>query len=525
MWGNLLSQGLGAALNYAMRPDSPDYNAIAQQQGNQNLQAALLQTALNRPDVTGPYGSQTWSTVADPNSPGGFRSSTEIKLSPEQQRLYDQDIALRTGQGQVGQTLLDQFRGNTSSPFDLGAYGPQSRMGQTSRLYDPDGGVHFEQVRQQLGQGPQFQGYGAGPRYDRATGSSQYGAFELGPMGGPQMGRVGTQGPAARDLYGQQGYEGSRTQVQDAYQRRMERLRGSQMEADTAALDSKLKNMGLTEGTEAYDRELRNLRQSQNTERSDWADRAILAGGQEQSRLAGIDLAADAQGFGQRQTGFQDMLQAFGFNNTAGQQEFSNILAGLGQRNAARQAGGASSLAETQANNTWARQGMEDTRTAVDQGNNIAQQGFTNRRTTAGFNNDAYNQEWNRYMQALNTDQALRSGRSAEDNTLRSQAIAEGLQARGLPLTEFNQLRQGYGAQVPQTQGGPAGQVTPTNVMGAAQSQYGANLNNYNANTALLQQIINGMGGMNWGGAFGMGQSGQPGGYSPDTLNYFYGGG
>lgn len=76
-----------------------------------------------------------------------------------------------------------------------------------------------------------------------------------------------------------------RDKVTSALFDRLTRLRKPQMDRDRSALDVQLRNQGLMPGTEAYDNGMKSMLDSQNTEMSDAADRALLAGGTEQSRL------------------------------------------------------------------------------------------------------------------------------------------------------------------------------------------------------------------------------------------------
>lgn len=124
-----------------------------------------------------------------------------------------------------------------------------------------------------------------------------------------------------RNLPDYNNYEDQRTRVDDAVMSRYDR-HFADMEA---ALDQKLRNQGLVPGSEAYDTQFRQLREQQN----DAAMQAILVGGQEQSRLAGLDaqaarfgLDAQRQGFDQAEAQGMFALGAMEANNRAQGQEF-----------------------------------------------------------------------------------------------------------------------------------------------------------------------------------------------------------
>jgi hypothetical protein len=121
------------------------------------------------------------------------------------------------------------------------------------------------------------------------------------------------------------------------------------LEQNRSRLESQLSNQGVKLGTEAYDRAIGNFGQQENDARM----AAILAGGEEQSRMTGLEAGRAAfqnsaqqqqfnQNLGRAEFGNNANQQAFanratqlGFNNAAGQQEFDNRLTGAGFNNAA----------------------------------------------------------------------------------------------------------------------------------------------------------------------------------------------
>ncbi|MDF9301606.1 tail fiber domain-containing protein [Tritonibacter mobilis] len=128
-----------------------------------------------------------------------------------------------------------------------------------------------------------------------------------------------------------------RRRVEDALMSRM----NPQLERDQEALRARLVGQGIREGSEAYDRAMNRFGEQSNDARM----QAILAGGQEQSRLVGLEAdragfenAAQAQQYGQnandaefmnsaRSNEFGMELSGKGFNNDAELQEFNRSLA------------------------------------------------------------------------------------------------------------------------------------------------------------------------------------------------------
>jgi hypothetical protein len=146
-----LGAGLVAQQLGPDQPATPDFQAAAQQQGQDNLNAALVQNQMNRVDTTTPFGSQTFGRVADPNAPGGYRYTSNITLSPEQQALYQAETSNQIGMQNLAGQLQGRVGEGLAAPFSLGSVGDAARLSS-----DPNA---FSAERDQLTQA----------MYDRAT--------------------------------------------------------------------------------------------------------------------------------------------------------------------------------------------------------------------------------------------------------------------------------------------------------------------------------------------------------------------
>jgi hypothetical protein len=152
--GNAAGNLAVGAVAQALGPDAPatpDFQAAAAQQGQDNLQAALVQNQMNRVDTTTPFGSQTFNRVADPNAPGGYRYTSNITLSPEQQALYQAETSNQIGMQNLAGQLQGRVGEGLAAPFSLGSVGDAARLNS-----DPNA---FSAERDQLTQA----------MYDRAT--------------------------------------------------------------------------------------------------------------------------------------------------------------------------------------------------------------------------------------------------------------------------------------------------------------------------------------------------------------------
>ncbi len=120
-------------------PPQPDYIGAANAQSLGSIGTALANNLMSHPNISTPLGSQTWNQTGSSkiNIPGlgGIdipQYSQTVSLSPEQQKLYDQQTKLSGG-------LLGQASQNLSQPQDLNsvqAINDKAYGALTSRL-DP----------------------------------------------------------------------------------------------------------------------------------------------------------------------------------------------------------------------------------------------------------------------------------------------------------------------------------------------------------------------------------------------------
>ena len=213
----------------------------------------------------------------------------------------------------------------------------------------------------------------------------------------------------------------------------MDRMR-PENERTQRGLETKLANMGLTRGSEAWNREMQRLGDQQSRQAFD----AMNTAGMEQQRQFGMGM----QG---RQQGWNEMLGSGQFQNAAQNQGYGQQLGQNAQNYGMFQGAGAQNFGQQQA---------------------------------------AGSQNFNQGMQA-----------SEYNNKLRQQQIAEQAMQRGMPLNELNALLTGQQVGMPSmpnfSQSQRAGSV---DYSGAANNQYNASLDAYNARQAGTQGIFSGLG-------------------------------
>lgn len=183
-------------------PPAPDYRGAAEEQAGASKEIAIGQQYADRPNVSTPWGTQTWtpSTVKDPTT--GKDQTTwnqTIALDPEQQAALDDQMALQAGRSDAALGLLGQATGSLKDPIDVS---------------------------------------GLPERQSLTAGKLPTTAFDFGP-----------------------GIDsGYRQKAQDATWQ----LQKPMLDERRADTENKLANMGFARGSEAWDREMRSVDDAEN---------------------------------------------------------------------------------------------------------------------------------------------------------------------------------------------------------------------------------------------------------------------
>ena len=114
--GGLLGGVTGALFGKPTQPATPDYTGAAQATASGNLDAARAAVAANRVNQVNPYGSLNYAvTGQDPYGNPTWTATTS--LSPDQQQLYNYDIATSKGLGELQQKGLGYVSNMLDQPF------------------------------------------------------------------------------------------------------------------------------------------------------------------------------------------------------------------------------------------------------------------------------------------------------------------------------------------------------------------------------------------------------------------------
>ena len=264
-------------------PTPPDPAQTAGAQTAQNIGTAIAQQYLNNTNQVTPNGSLTYDqsgsySFTDPNTGKVYdipRFTATQTLSPTGERLNRIGNQTSINLAQLGRDQSERLQGHLGSNFSLDGM--------------PQGGS---------------------------------------AVGAPTLRDSFDAGGNITTSYGTD-FSRDRQRVEDALMSRL----NPQLSQDKEALRTSLVNQGVVEGSEAFDRAMGRADRASTDARM----QVVLAGGQEQSRLAGLERdratfenAAQAQQFGQNQS-------VAGFGNATAQQNFANAQATYDMQNADRQ--------------------------------------------------------------------------------------------------------------------------------------------------------------------------------------------
>lgn len=250
-------------------PEPPSPTETSAAQTGTNVATAIANTALGAVDQFTPDGSLTYSF----GSPSGvsrdqFNADWYMQQNPDVAQNYVGDAWSHWNQHGRFEGRMP-YEGYTPAP---GANDPNAYYSWT----DPSTGQTYQIPRVTATttlspQGEQLRDLNNETRTNMATVGRDASAF---------LGDYLTERPELRTTYGTD-WSADRKRVEDAMLSRLQ----PQFARDRDALQTRLANQGITPGSEAWAREIEAFERSVNDARTG----VVLAGGDEQSRLAGLD--------------------------------------------------------------------------------------------------------------------------------------------------------------------------------------------------------------------------------------------
>ena len=230
--------------NPCAKPASPDYAAIAKQQGVENKDTAISQSLLNNPNLVTPYGTSTYTGI-----PGTERQTLTQNLSPDEQAKLDLSNSIQKSSLGILQGDLPNIQAALSGPFGM--------------------------------EGKALEGYD--PRY----GPTQKVPTDLSFAGAPGM-------PSADARVLQQ--------VEDAMYGQGAQYLDPQYKQTENDMRVRLANQGIVPGTEAYNTELENFRLGKQKAYGDLTQSSIMSGQQAMQNLYNMAMSGRQQGVNEATT-------------------------------------------------------------------------------------------------------------------------------------------------------------------------------------------------------------------------------
>ena len=302
--------GKGSDINF---PDQPDGAALAQQQGQNNLEAAIATSLLNQVGENTPYGSVNYTPSGATTRIGGYNVPSftrNVNLTPQAQAQLDAQQATSMNLAQLGQENIGRVRGAQEANLNF------------QGLPDMVSGINAAPISG-------FQAPG-----QEVSSSLQ----EFDPLAASGLFGIGGD-------FAQQGSDLERATF-DRGMSLLEPQFGRQMEE----AEVRMSERGLPLSSQIGQNILGGVQTARGRQMNELALASVQAGRQEQERLANQSMRVRGQQFGELmgrgQFGQQAQQQAFG-QSLAGQQAANaaqqlsyNQAAGNAQlQNAARQGG------------------------------------------------------------------------------------------------------------------------------------------------------------------------------------------
>lgn len=427
-------------------PAPPDPYQTADAQAGMNRDTAEYNAALNRINTYTPWGSQTYNVTGTDPSTGAPIYEQNINLSDSQQQLLDLQNQQNLQLGEIGSNVMAGMNGQ---PVD------------TSGIPGVQSGFSLG------GPGMQYGYNAADPRMSLNTGGLP------GLQSGYQTQNLQTQLDAdLPDLPGQSDLAAFRNEAEGALYDRGTRYLDRDYDRREDQMRTRLANQGIVEGSEAYSNSIDDFERGRETAYAQARDTAIAGGGAEASRMFDIGSRGRGQLYGEALSGGNFANTAIDANNrTAGN------LAGFA--NQARGQGYGEAIGEGTFANAAASQFTNQNRDASAYANQARSQALAEALSGANLNNQA-----------------------------RSQQLQELFALRNQPLNEFNALRSMAQVAQPQFEGTYRGGANSADLQGAIYNSYQGEMNNYNAQQASQNSLLQGLFGL--GGALGGAYLGRP---------------
>lgn len=469
-------------------PRAPDPIATGAAQTGTNVSTAIANQIGAMVNQNTPYGSLTYDqtgsfSFTDPNSGRTYelpRFTANQTLTPTGQTIQNNTLGAQVAMSGAAQSAAQRMQGlmgrgiNTSSLPGRGTV--PTLAGAPSGNYAARGGIANAGAIQQ-----QVANAGGITRNIADAGPIQR-QVEIGPNSQKQ---IADAGAITRSYNGD--FSQDRQKVEGALMSRL----SPQLQQDRAAREAQLRQQGIVLGSAAYDRAMGQLDQQSNDARM----QAVLAGGQEQSRMVGLERdramfqnSAQQQQFGQNYTGAQ-------FYNQGLEQDFGRRLAAGNFANAAQGQQFGQNATQAQFQNAAQAQQFGQNLQGGQFANAAQQQQFGQNAAQTQQFNAAQGQNWNQALAGAGFNNQTAQTQYQMQNGARANALQEQINLRNQQMNEIQALMGGSQVQSPNFVNTPGLNMPTTDYAGLIQQNFA----NQNAIYGQQMQNWNGL----WGGLMG----------------------
>lgn len=425
-------------------PEPPDYAAAAERTAESSAQAMRDQTYANRISQTNPWGSLNYESYLDVDPATGeqvTRWRQNQTLTPEAQAALDSQMAVQQGRSSLAEGMLGDIGQDYGERMNFDQYGDPIGMGPMDRMSGAGEGISAGQLG----------GIGRMPGVNiRDTLEGQNLEKNLDYSGAPDVNAPEWTRQAAE---------------QSVYDRGASRL-DPQIAEEGQALDVKLRSQGLQPGDEAYEAQMRSFNQRKTDAYDALSAQAMQEGARQAESMFGMESQYRDQATGEedRMKGFTNeaLMNQFGIGESIGQFGQTADIQGL--------------LAQMQG-----------------RGQDIQARGQDVQQNALGLK--AQGMGWDQMAQQMGYNQNLGFRENQLANALRTQGMNEGMSQRAYRLNELNSLLSGQQVNAPgfenfSQQG--AGQAA--DYLGAAGTQFEAEMAAHSADQALMNSLMSGVG-------------------------------
>jgi len=133
-------------------PAAPDPAKTAEAQGAANKETAVATANMNRINQYTPTGSSVYTQIGT-NEDGTPRYRQDVTYSPEQQKLYDSQVAAQGQMGTIANQQLGRLGTSLAQPYDVsGAPALASSIDTNSPTYQAAEKAYMGRINPQLDQ-------------------------------------------------------------------------------------------------------------------------------------------------------------------------------------------------------------------------------------------------------------------------------------------------------------------------------------------------------------------------------------